>query len=180
MEEMMNPELSQYSTEIKVQFQRQPREYQEILQDISRQVPSLNVPNFRKASDIVTQDHSQTNGCPDKGAYENHGKLYIGNHPFHKWIDESVKLHWYEIGSAQSQGKDKDGSHKKYQDKKREQAHLETTISKLLTNRLRMEAPIASKITDKSSSKTSMIEITGAGDSFGGRSEKVRKKGNKS
>ena len=68
---------------------------------------------------------------------------------------------------------------KKYQDNKREQSQLEKTISKLLTKKSSMEASIASIITDKSSSATPMIEITGSGDSFGGRSEKVVNKGNK-
>ena len=97
---MMNPELSQYVKALKVQFQRQPRDYQEILQDIASQVPSLHVPNFRKASEVDTQDHSQTKGCPNKGAHDDHGKLYIGKYPFHKWIDEPVKPHWDEIRSA--------------------------------------------------------------------------------
>ena len=177
---MMNPELSQYATALKVQFQRQPRDYQQILQDIASQVPSLHVPNFRKASEIGTQDHSQTKGCPDKGAYDEHGKLYIGTYPFQKWIDESVKPHWDEICSARSQGKDKESPHKKYQQKKRKQAQLEKTISQLLTKKSRIEASIASIVTDDSTSATTLSEITGAGDSFGGRAEKVSKKGNKS
>ena len=176
---MMNPELSQYVTALKVQFQRQPRDYQQILQDIASQVPSLHVPNFRKASEIGTQDHSQTKGCPDKGAYDEHGKLYIGTYPFHKWTDESVKPHWDAIRSARSQGKDKENSQKKYQEKKREQAQLETTISQLLTKKSRIEASITSIVTDDSTSAKTMSEITGAGDSFGGRAEKVSKKGNK-
>ena len=45
---------------------------------------------------------------------------------------------------------------------------------------MRIEASIASIVTDESSSATTMSEITGAGDSFGGRAEKVSKKGNKS
>ena len=143
-------------------------------------MPSLHVPNFRKASEVGTQDHSQTKGCPDKGAYDDHGKLYIGKYHFHNWIDESVKPHWDEIRSARYQGKYKEGSHKKYQEKKREKTQLETTISKLLTKKSRMEASIASIITDESSTATPMSEITGAGDSFGGQADKVSKKGNKS
>ena len=105
-----------------MQFQQQTQDYQEILQDISSQVTSLHVPNFRKASEVGTQDHSHTKVFTDKGACDNHGNIYIGNYPFHKWIDESVKPHWDEIRSARSQGNDKDGLHKKYQDKKRKQA----------------------------------------------------------
>ena len=47
---MMNPELIQYFTALKMHFQQQPRDYQKILQDIYIQVTSLHVPNFRKAS----------------------------------------------------------------------------------------------------------------------------------
>ena len=81
---MMNPELSQYATSLKLQFKRQPRYYQYILQDIAIQVPSFHIPNFRKASKVGTQDHIHTNGFLNKGAYDNHGKLYIGTYPFHK------------------------------------------------------------------------------------------------
>ena len=51
---MMNPELRQYVTSLKVKFQLQPQDYQDTLQGISRQVPSLNVPNIRKASEVST------------------------------------------------------------------------------------------------------------------------------
>ena len=77
-------------------------------------------------------------------------------------------------------GKDKEGSHKKFQEKKREKAELKTTISELLTKKSKVEASIASIITDESSTATPMSEITGADDYFGGRAEKVSKKGNKS
>ena len=176
----MNPELSQYVTELKVKFKRQPPDYQDILQEIPSQVPSLNDPIFRNVSEVVTQDHSHAKGCPNKGAYDEHGKLFIGNYPFHKWIDKSVKPDWYEICSSWSQGKDKNGSYKKYQDNKREQAQLETTVSELLTKNLSMEASIVYIIMDELSIATPMSEITGAGNYFGGRSEKVIKKSNKS
>ena len=45
---------------------------------------------------------------------------------------------------------------------------------------MRTEASIASIITDESSSATKISEITGAGYSFGGISDRVSKKGNKS
>ena len=38
-----NAKLSQYLTELKVQFHHQPRNYREVLQDIARQVPSIGV-----------------------------------------------------------------------------------------------------------------------------------------
>ena len=41
-----NAELSQYLTALKVQFQHQPRNYREVLQDIASQVPSIGVDTF--------------------------------------------------------------------------------------------------------------------------------------
>ena len=41
-----NAELSQYLTALKVQFQHQPRNYREILQDIASQVPSIGMDTF--------------------------------------------------------------------------------------------------------------------------------------
>ena len=38
-----NAELSQYLTSLKVQFKHQPRNYMELLQDISSEVPSIGV-----------------------------------------------------------------------------------------------------------------------------------------
>ena len=38
-----NAELSQYPTALKVQFQHQPRNYREVLQDIVSRVPSIGV-----------------------------------------------------------------------------------------------------------------------------------------
>ena len=74
----MNPELSQYVTALKVQFQQQPPDYQKILKNIASQVLSLHVTNSSKASKIRTKDHCQTKGCTNKGSYDNHSKLYIG------------------------------------------------------------------------------------------------------
>ena len=47
-----NAGLSQYITALKVQFQHQPCNYREVLQDIASQVPSIGVDTFRKASEV--------------------------------------------------------------------------------------------------------------------------------
>ena len=44
-----NAELSRYPTTLKVQFQHQPHNYREALQDIASQVPSIGVDTFQKA-----------------------------------------------------------------------------------------------------------------------------------
>ena len=50
-----NAELSQYLTELKVQFKHQHRNYREVLQDIASQVPSIGVETFQKASEVSVQ-----------------------------------------------------------------------------------------------------------------------------
>ena len=47
-----NSELIKYLAALKVQFQHQPRNYKEVLQDIAIQVPSIGVDAFRKASEV--------------------------------------------------------------------------------------------------------------------------------
>ena len=44
------PELNQYVVALKVQFQREPRNYQEVLQEIASQIPTLTISTFRKSS----------------------------------------------------------------------------------------------------------------------------------
>ena len=48
-------ELSQYLTALKVQFQNQPQNYSEVLQNIASQVPSMGVDTLRKASEVSVQ-----------------------------------------------------------------------------------------------------------------------------
>ena len=48
-------ELSQYLTALKVQFQHQPRNYREVIQDIASQVPSIGVDTFQKAPEVSFQ-----------------------------------------------------------------------------------------------------------------------------
>jgi hypothetical protein len=98
-QKVTNPELNQYVVALKVQFQREPRNYQEVLQDIASQIPTLPINTFRKASEVGTsnEDNPGSSECPDSGAYGADGKLYIGKYPYHKWKDESVRPHWNEI-----------------------------------------------------------------------------------
>ena len=51
---MMNPELSQYVTALKVQFQHFPRPYQQVIQDIASQVTLLATTIFWQTSEIST------------------------------------------------------------------------------------------------------------------------------
>ena len=106
-----NPELNQYVVALKVQFQREPQNHPEVLQDIASQIPMLPINTFRKSSEVgrIVDDNSGFDKCPNPGAYGADGKLYIGKYPYQKRKDNSVGSHWNEIRSAQEQqgiGKD--------------------------------------------------------------------------
>ena len=47
-----NTKFNQSLTYLKVQFQHQPHNYREVLQDIASQVPSIGVDTFQKASEV--------------------------------------------------------------------------------------------------------------------------------
>ena len=55
-----NPELNQYVVALKVQFQSEPRNYQEFPQDIASQIPMFPISTFRKASEVgrIVDDNS--------------------------------------------------------------------------------------------------------------------------
>jgi hypothetical protein len=169
---MTNPELSQYIIALKVQYQRQPRDYQEILQDIASQIPTLPINNFRKASEVASSGTVEDGDCPESGAHDENGTLFIGKYPFRKWTHESVRPHWNDIRTARNRGSGDDGKQKQFQAKKREQAALVTQISELSTKKARMEAAIASISIDESATQVSNLGSSRAGDSFGGRAEK--------
>ena len=65
-------ELSQYLTALKVQFQQQPRNYREVLQDISSQVPYIGVDTLQKASGVSVQG-TESGVAPDQGVYDRNG-----------------------------------------------------------------------------------------------------------
>ena len=76
---IVNPELSQNVIALKVQFQHLPRPYQKLLQYIASQVPLLATTNFSQTSEISTTLENKTElNCPDTGAHDVKGKLFIG------------------------------------------------------------------------------------------------------
>ena len=69
--------LSQYLSALKVQFQHQPQNYREVLQDITSQVPPIGVDAFRKASEVSVQG-TESGGAPYQGVYDSNGLLFHG------------------------------------------------------------------------------------------------------
>ena len=99
LQRLSNDELSHYLTVLKVQFQHQPHNYREVLQDIASQVLSIGVDTFRKASEVSVYG-TESGGAPDQGVYDSNGFLFHGTYPEKKWFSDSVKPHWEDICRA--------------------------------------------------------------------------------
>ena len=80
-----NAELSQYITALKVQFQNQPRNYREVLQDITSQVTSIGVGTFQKASKVPVQG-TESGGALGQGVYDSNGLIFHGTYPDKKSV----------------------------------------------------------------------------------------------
>jgi hypothetical protein len=174
---MTNPELNQYVIALKVQFQRQPREYQQVLQDIASQIPTLPISTFRNTSEVgrVSEQGHEKPDCPETGAHDADGKLFIGKYPPKYW--HKIKEHWSAIRAERSkQGVGNANYNGQFHEKKREQAELQSQISELHSKKARMEATIASITVDGSVANVSELGGSRAGDSFGGRSEREQHK----
>ena len=112
----------------------------------------------------------QQGGCPETGAHDVDGKLYIGKYPFKKWIDESVKPCWGEIRAARERNRGNDGYCQRC-----EKEALEVKISEMNTTKARLEADISAVTVDHNSISaltSSNTQGSRAGESFGGRAEK--------
>ena len=74
--------------------------------------------------------------------------------------DVLVRPHWNEIHSArEQQGIGKDNG--RYHGKKKEHSDLESQISKLIKKKARMEASIASIVTDRTATEVSTLSRAG-------------------
>ena len=97
-----NAELSQYPTALKVQFQHQPRNYREVLQDITIKVPSIGVDTLQKVSEVSVLG-TESGGPPYQGVYHRNWFIFHGTYPDKKWFSDSVKPHWEDICRASNE-----------------------------------------------------------------------------
>ena len=96
---IQNPELSSFVEALKVQYSQQPRTFDKILQDIATQIPNLRKDTFkRNVSELkVGIEHTREGTCPTHGVFTAEGKLFVGNYPASRWLDDDVKEHHAQI-----------------------------------------------------------------------------------
>ena len=152
-----NAELSQYLTDLKVNFQHKPCNYKEVLQDIAIQVPSIGVDTLQTASEVSSQV-TESGGAPDQGVYDSNGLLFHGTYPEKKLFSDLVKPHWEDIRRACNEANRNSNSsttqhrgssnRKEWNKKKREKSALEATILELTIKKSKIEASISAIVTN--------------------------------
>jgi len=159
---IQSPDLQTYLASLKVDYQRQNRDYKLILQDIAAEVAVKKQPTDMKGNDTaISALHTKLGPCPDTGVHKPDGSMYIGNYEGDKWSHESVQPRHKEILQARKKARSKRGSH---------QNQLKNQRRKL--NKIPMEIKVARTKLEELTTKGSDNDNTNAGDSFGGRGSK--------
>ena len=98
---IQNAELQVYVSSLKADYQRNPRDYQLILQDIAAEVASKTSVAFTTGRNISAA-YTREGPCPKRGAHKDDGTLYIGNYTAELWRSDHVRPFHQEILSARS------------------------------------------------------------------------------
>ena len=97
-------DLTSYLGSLKVDYQRNPRNYKLILQDGASEVAMKKRTIETKSKDIKERSasvvYARSGPCPDKGVHTSDGSLYIGNYDAEKWSHDSVKPYHKNIIEA--------------------------------------------------------------------------------
>lgn len=183
---IVDTSLSTYIGSLKVDYQRTPRNYKLILQDISAEVANnKKTVSFAPGTRGVSAAHTRDGTCPTEGVYTSDGSLFIGNYSDNRWHSDSVKPFHKEILEARK----KDGgsgnynsSNKSRADKRRTNAvkRNKRKLKKMSSQMSAMKTTISKLTKDgdgDDSDRESDKDHNHAGDSFGGK--KAAKKAKK-
>ena len=168
---IQNPELSSFVEALKVQYSQQPRTFDKILQDIATQIPNLRKDTFkRNVSELkVGIEHTREGTCPTHGVFTAEGKLFVGNYPASRWLDDDVKEHHTQIIDIRKRYHDKKKKSPKQRASKANQAKRK--IKKLTARISELERSV-----EQSKANNEGTQEDGAGNAFGGRNAKKKAK----
>lgn len=176
------PDIQQYLASLKVDYQRNPRDYKLILQDIAGEVSSMNQTSFTSHRNVsqtnVSATYTREGNCPDTGVFTNNGEIYIGNYGRDKWFSESVKPYHQQIRDARQDDPAKKGStsgnKRQASQLNRKKKQLKKLKAKIAAAKQKVES-----LTNTSDAESEPVDTDDkAGDSFGGKNSR-KKKGKK-
>ena len=176
---IQSADIQLYVASLKIEFQRSPRSYKLILQDIAAEVgnatPSGN--NFGGGRG-VSATYTKSGPCPKKGVHTSDGSVFIGTYAKDQWLSESVKPHHDEIREARSQnngGQIQSRSQKRNINAvKREKKKLKKLKAQVAATKKVIASGDVDVADDATTSNTNKHD--NAGDAFGGKRTKAKEK----
>ena len=170
-------ELTSYISSLKVDYQRNLRDYKEILLDIAAEVAKVmpKTVSFAQGTRNVSATYTREGTCPQSGVHTTDGSIFIGNYDGNKWISDTVKPYHKEIINARKEDGKSSGDSRAT---KRTISKVKRSKKKLkkLTSRISAaKAKVKALSQDKERSdddKSTDTEGNKAGDSFGGKRSK--------
>ena len=176
---IQSADIQLYVASLKIEYQRSPRSYKLILQDIAAEVgnatPSGN--NFGGGRG-VSATYTKSGPCPKKGVHTSDGSVFIGTYGKDQWLSESVKPHHDEIREARSQnngGQIQSRSQKRNINAvKREKKKLKKLKAQVAATKKVIASGDVDVADDATTSNTNKHD--NAGDAFGGKRTKAKEK----
>ena len=166
-------DLTSYLGSLKVDYQRNPRNYKLILQDVASEVAmkrrSIEIKSNENKERIASEVYARYGPCPDKGVHTSHGSLYIGNYDVEKWSHESVKPYHKHILEARKKLSKKRRNHQQTMGVKKQK--LEKLQKEIKAAKIKLKELSISKDGNKGG-KGEGGDKSNAGDAFGGKSSK--------
>ena len=87
-------DIQLYVASLKVEYQRNPRSYKLILQDIAAEVGNITPSgNSFGGNRGIAATYTKQGPCPSKGVHTTDGSIYIGTYSKDQWLSDEVKSH---------------------------------------------------------------------------------------
>ena len=179
-ERIQTPDLQLYVASLKVDYQRNPRDYKLILQDIAAEAGTAKTATVTFARG-VSATYTKKGSCPSSGVYTSDGSIFIGSYDKERWQSESVRPHHAEITKARnSDGGGNDGggrggppsrnTKRRLNAIKRNKKKLKTLESKIAA----MKTQLKDGKDDSSDAEGDHSNSSNAGDAFGGKNSRKK------
>ena len=167
---IQSTDIQMYLSSLKVDYQKNPRSYKLILQDIAAEVATKKQNAFQPRTGAnISAAYTRQGTCPHQGVHTSDGSIFIGNYDRNKWQHDSVKPYHQEILTARSAD---EGGNTPSRNQKRRVNALKRNKKKLKQLNQKIAA---AKATLKEATKDANKEKEkpdNAGDAFGGKNSK--------
>ena len=94
------PDLQLYVSSLKIEYQRNPRDYKLIIQEISAEADRMKTVSFAPGTRGVSATYTRQGKPLTSGVHTSDGSLFIGSYSKDQWFSDDVKPYHQEITHA--------------------------------------------------------------------------------